>query len=214
MIPKLLHQLWVGPKPAPMNFVQTWKDKHPSWKHILWREETLKTHFPRGLYNQHHYDAMPEWNGKCDIARWEILEKYGGFFIDADAVCINRLDDYLLDNDSFACYENEIARPGLIAAGYVGACQNNRLMKLLINDLHSQRLYQGRWFRRPAWQTVGPAFLTATVRKYKYINLAVYPSFYFIPRHFTGVEYTGNAKVYAKQLWGSTLSSGYQYPVG
>ena len=64
---------------------------------------------------------------------------------------------------------------------------------------------------KSAWKTVGPVFLTETVHKFKYSNLAVYPSFYFIPRHYTGTEYTGGAKIYANQLWGSTPNSGYEY---
>jgi mannosyltransferase OCH1-like enzyme len=212
MIPKIMHQMWVGPKPAPMSLIQTWRDAHSSWEHILWNEDTLRHYFPQGLYNQSHYDAMPEWNGKCDIARWEILQKFGGFFLDADAICVSPLDEYLLENDSFACYENELMRPGLIAAGYIGASENNALIRLLVNELHAKTIVRSRFFRRPAWKTVGPLFLTKTVHKFKYTNLAVYPSFYFIPRHYTGVEYSGPAKIYAKQLWGSTHASGYEYP--
>ena len=138
MIPKIMHQMWVGPKPAPMSLIQTWRVAHPSWEHILWNEDTLRHYFPQGLYNQSHYDAMPEWNGKCDIARWEILQKFGGFFLDADAICVSPLDDYLLENDSFACYENELMRPGLIAAGYIGASENNALIRLLVQELHAK----------------------------------------------------------------------------
>lgn len=211
MIPKIIHQFWAGPKPPPLDLIQTWKDAHPHWQHMLWTEEVLKQHFPNGLYNQKHYDYMPEWNGKCDIARWEILEKFGGFFLDADAVCVNSLDEYLLQNDSFACYENELVRPGLIAAGYLGATKGNALIKILVNELHAKppsSVWEGG---KSAWKTVGPVFLTETVHKFKYSGLAVYPSFYFIPRHYSGIEYTGPAKSYAKQLWGSTPGSGYEY---
>ena len=27
MIPKIIHQLWIGPKPAPTKFMDTWKEK-------------------------------------------------------------------------------------------------------------------------------------------------------------------------------------------
>lgn len=211
MIPKIIHQFWVGPKPPPLDLIQTWKDAHPTWEHVLWDESRLKSEFPKGLYNQEHYNYMPEWNGKCDIARWEILERFGGFFLDADAVCVNPLDEWLLQNDSFSCYENEIVRPGLIAAGYIGATKNNTLIKILVNELHAKTpssVWEGG---KSAWKTVGPVFLTETVHKFKYSNISVYPSYYFIPRHYSGIEYTGPAKVYARQLWGSTPGSGYEY---
>jgi hypothetical protein len=35
-------------------------------------------------------------------------------------------------------------------------------------------------------------------------GMNVYPSHYFIPRHYTGLQYEGNDKIYAEQYWGST----------
>ncbi len=58
-----------------------------------------------------------------------------------------------------------------------------------------------------AWKTVGPQRLTDSYRKYGYSPLRIYPSHYFIPRHFTGTAYAGKDPVYADQLWGSTLRS-------
>jgi mannosyltransferase OCH1-like enzyme len=58
-----------------------------------------------------------------------------------------------------------------------------------------------------AWKTVGPLRLTECYRKYAYTPLRIYPSHYFIPRHFTGMTYEGNGPVYAHQLWGSTLKN-------
>ena len=197
--------MWVGPKPAPMELMNTWKDSHPDWEYMFWNEETLKEHFPNGLHNQAQYDAMPEWNGKCDIARYEILQKFGGFFLDADCVCLRPLDDYLLENDSFSCYENEYIRGQLIAAGYLGCTPKNDLMWHLVNkihNLHGESLWQGNM---TAWKTVGPLFLTQTIHELKYNKIAVYPSFYFIPNHYTKLHpYTGPFKPYADQFWGST----------
>ena len=204
-IPKIIHQLWVGPKPAPLHLMNTWKDAHPDYEYMFWNEELIAEHFPNGLHNQKQYDAMPEWNGKCDIARYEILQKFGGFFLDADCVCKRPLDDYLLENDSFSCYENELIRGQLIAAGYLGCVKGCELMNHLVNRLHTlegQTLHEGPM---TAWKTVGPVFLTKTVHELAYIKLAVYPSFYFIPNHYTKVNpYNGPFEPYADQFWGST----------
>lgn len=210
MIPKIIHQFWIGDKPAPMSLIDTWKAYHPSWLHILWTEDLLKQHFPNGLVNQKQYDIMPELNGKCDIARYEILNKFGGFFVDADAECTNSLDDFFLLNDSFSCYENEIVRKNLIAAGYLGSTKDNQLMGLLIkqlNLLNKEDLLIGK---HTAWRTVGPLFLTSVIHKHSYNSISVYPSYYFIPKHYTGIQYNGPAKIYAKQYWGSTPGSAFQ----
>ena len=31
MIPKIIHQIWIGPKPAPTKFMDTWKEKNPEF---------------------------------------------------------------------------------------------------------------------------------------------------------------------------------------
>ena len=71
-----------------------------------------------------------------------------------------------------------------------------------LHNLHGEALHNGPL---TAWKTVGPEFLTKTVHTLKYNKLAVYPSFYFIPNHYTELHpYQGPFKPYADQFWGST----------
>jgi len=87
-VPKILHQLWIGPHPAPHSMMATWKEKHPHFEYILWTEAEIER---RGLVfvSQPVIDFMDELNGKADIMRWEILYKFGGYFVDADSICIH-----------------------------------------------------------------------------------------------------------------------------
>ena len=43
-IPKIIHQLWIGPKPPPNKFMDTWKDIHEKegFEYIRWGEEEFK----------------------------------------------------------------------------------------------------------------------------------------------------------------------------
>ncbi len=41
-IPRIIHQLWIGDKPRPSKFMQSWKDKHPDFEYIMWNEEEIK----------------------------------------------------------------------------------------------------------------------------------------------------------------------------
>lgn len=213
MIPKIIHQLWVGPKKPPLKEIQTWKDVNPSWKHMFWTEDTIKQHFPTGLYNQSQFDSMPELNGKCDVARYEILHKFGGFFIDADSIALRPLDDYLIENDSFSCYENEFLRGQLVAAGYLACTKENSLMSILVNRLHTLKIEDKSLWEGPltAWKTVGPVFLTKAIHENRYNKITVYPSHYFIPKHYTGFGYSGPFRSYCTQLWGSTPQSEFKY---
>jgi mannosyltransferase OCH1-like enzyme len=188
---------------------------NPSWDYMFWDETALLTQFAAGLRNQQQYDHMEELCGKCDIARIEILDKFGGFFIDADSICLSPLDDFLLVNDSFTCYENEFERGNLLACGYLASTPGNDLMKLLIDAIGRKDIKQVLAVadRSPfdssyrAWQLTGSALLTSTVFQNKYTAITIYPSYYFIPSHYSGRKYKGPAKSYSEQLWGSTAGS-------
>lgn len=200
MIPKIMHFIWVGDETKrPDNCIDTWRAHNPDWQFIIWGNAELE-----GLdwLNRGHMDAMygRELNGVADMMRWEILHANGGVVVDADSICLRPLDDALLACDAFACWENEIARPGLIAAGYFGCEAGNPFVKQIIADIHAEPSVT----HELAWKTVGPLRLTESYRKYGYSRLRIYPSHYFIPRHFTGIAYEGSDPIYADQLWGST----------
>ena len=66
---------------------------------------------------QERIDEMKEINGKTDIMRWEALYEYGRVFLDVDSICIciEPIDDALMNTKCFAGWEHEELRPGLIA---------------------------------------------------------------------------------------------------
>ncbi|ATY32477.1 glycosyltransferase [Sphingomonas psychrotolerans] len=201
MIPKLMHFIWVGDQSkCPTNCMDTWRALNPDWEFLLWGNQDLAG---QDWFNRDHMNAMHgvELNGVADMMRWEILHAKGGVVVDADSIALRPLDDHLLDCEAFACWESEIARPGLIAAGYFGCEAGNPFVEQIIRDIHDSPSVT----HAKAWKTVGPQRLTDSYRKYGYSHLRIYPSHYFIPRHFTGVAYEGGDPVYADQLWGSTL---------
>jgi len=200
MIPKIMHFIWVGDETKrPDNCIETWRSFHPDWQIRVWGNRELRE---AGWINARHIAAMyeRELNGVADMMRWEILQAHGGIVLDADSICLRPLDEELLDCEAFACWENEIARPGLIAAGYFGCVPGNPFVAQIIADIAAEDSVVNEM----AWITVGPQRLTDSYRKYRYFGLRIYPSHYFIPQHFTGLTYEGKDPVYAHQLWGST----------
>ncbi len=203
MIPKLIHFIWVGDQSkCPTNCMESWREHNPDWEFILWGNDELNS---LQWHNKRHMMAMAEreLNGVADMMRWEILHANGGILVDADSIALRPLDDHLLDCPAFACWENEIARPGLIAAGYVGAMPNDPFIKQIVKDIAAEPSV----VHDMAWKTVGPQRLTDSYRKYGYSQMRIYPSHYFIPQHFTGLRYEGTDPIYAHQLWGSTRDS-------
>lgn len=203
MIPKLIHFIWVGDEAKqPTNCMDTWRALNPDYEFLVWGNEDFAE---QDWFNKAHMDDMwdKELNGVADMMRWEILHAKGGIVVDADSIALRPLDDCLLDCEAFACWESEILRPGLVAAGYFGCEAGNEFVAQIIRDIHDEPTVT----HEKAWRTVGPARLTEAYRRYTYTKLRIYPSHYFIPQHFLGLKYEGDDPVYADQLWGTTLTA-------
>jgi len=204
-IPKIIHQLWIGPKQAPINLMNTWREKNPDFEYIFWNEAEIKKRNITFICQQ-KIDEIEEINGKADIMRWELLYKYGGVFLDADSICIEPIDDELMRKKSFAGWEQEELRPGLIATGTMGFPKKHPLVKQAIRWIHDNEVSQKK-ANLMAWQSVGPGLLTQMYNTKKFEDLFIFPSYYFLPIHLTHKEYKGHGKIYAFQAWGSTKNS-------
>jgi mannosyltransferase OCH1-like enzyme len=198
-IPKSIHVVWVGNQSkCPHQLIDTWVKKNPSWNLRLWGNDDLT---PGNRWTNHqHIQAMFGLNrfwGVADMMRYEILYRHGGVTIDADSICLRGLDDWLCDLEAFACWENELVRPGLIACGIMGASRSNPFFRQIIDDICAEQTV----IDKHSWQSVGPQRLTNSYYKYKYSNLTILPSHMFMPVHYTGVRYTGSGLVFATQIW-------------
>lgn len=171
MIPRILHQIWLGPVEPPWTWMDTWRRMHPGWQYHLWREGNLPGDLPV-------LDLLPRaanLAGQSDILRYALLERLGGVYVDADSICLKPLDR-LLDVEFFACWENVEVRPGLVANGFLGSQPRHPLMAELV-----ARLDPGF----PSWKRTGPLYLTEQVTGKP--GITVYPSRYFLPVHHTEV---------------------------
>lgn len=196
-IPKIIHQLWVGPHSRPTVWMDTWKEKHPEWEYRLWDNDAV---FGRRWINQNYIDyyrARQTWPGVYDVCAYEILYEHGGVMFGADTVCLNAVDElYYNDYDSYSVWENEKVRPGLISPLHASV-KGGMFAAELIEELSR---------REPGpvpWKTTGNAFMGEMYRKTE-ANVKIFPSHYFIPEHFSGEKYSGPDKIYARQMWGST----------
>ncbi len=99
-IPKILHQIWIGPDPIPpacQRWMDGWKDLHPDWEYRLWTDENL----PEMSTNSWDvYHKTETYAGKADILRYEIIKQFGGLYVDVDFECFKPLND-LVNNASF-----------------------------------------------------------------------------------------------------------------
>ena len=208
LIPRIIHQIWIGPRPPPRKWLETWQAMHLElgWQYRLWDNEAVAREAAKRPWEcQKQIEQIPEWNGKADILRYEILKRYGGVCFDADSVCVQPLDDHFLKHQAFACYENEVIFPGRIATGYLGAEPGSAVMTAAVAAIANSDCGHER-----AWIEVGPVFFTNLVQESR-LAVFVYPARTFIPEHWKTrpdggrVKAPGTAAIYAEQFWGSTL---------
>jgi hypothetical protein len=86
IIPKIIHQYYPDNN-IPINIkkiMDKWRRSHENWEYILYTSKKLEE---------------LELNPDINIAKYEIIDKYGGFFIDYHFEPIKKLDELLNDGE-------------------------------------------------------------------------------------------------------------------
>ncbi len=82
-IPKIIHQIWIGPLPRPEKYKRwqtTWQTL-PGWSYKLWTDEDVAD---LQLTNSDIYYKEKNYGARADILRIEILNQIGGVYVDMD----------------------------------------------------------------------------------------------------------------------------------
>lgn len=190
MIPKEINQIWIGdPKKMPKEWMDTWK--RPGWKYIFWNEKEIDS---INLVNREKYDYFYKkgiYDGAADIARVEILARFGGVYIDADSICLEPIDD-LLESEFFAGIEYDRR----IANGIMGSEEGHTI---LLDYLERQ---EEATIIEPPCYTIGGTMLTSCVDSYGRDKVLILPQFAFYPNWRRRGAYKG--KIYARHMWWTT----------
>ena len=176
---------------------------------MLWGQDNI-TSGQLKLHNQKIYDCEPA-NGQSDVLRYEVLNKYGGFWIDADAVCLRSLET--LRNHSIVTGYESFKNPSLsgqanynsklVGSVVIGAVPNHRVLNNIIRSLNNNP----KACRGPAWVEVGPMLLTKHLNQNKDTIL---PFYMFTPYHHTetidkDVKKLKQYNPFTVNLWGTTF---------
>ena len=202
-IERKIKHIWIGPKPAPLKWMYTWRDKHPDWEYSVFTDAMLRN---RKWYNQHlieEYYKQKAWCGVSDLIRYELLFEEGGFIAEADMICLENCDELFTSpkDHAYTCYENEKGRPDFVQPLF--ACNpGNLLVRDILDTLH---VLQPAQLHPQPFMSTGNSFLSKFVPRYRN-KLTIWPSHYFIPQFsMNGSQrYDGPEKVYADHQWGST----------
>ena len=161
-IPKILHNIWVGPNEFPLEyftFLEVFKSLHPDWQVVEWREETLLTHktFHPAVYEKLRVPAE-----RADILRLEILLKFGGVYLDSDIKVIRNLDKLLELGEFLLC---EHKPQGRVNNAFIASIPEHPILKLAVENIRPTEIFGLNK------EGTGPLLLEKIVQNFSYVKL-------------------------------------------
>ena len=153
-IPKIIHQLWIGPNPIPefcREFMAEIKNKHENlgYTYKFWGNEVWdKYKEDKFLQN---YKTDPEkfkYAYICDRIRTLLLRDYGGIYLDVDCKIIKDFDVILNNlNDNITYFAGvKKFRKGIIVEGSTqGSSKNSRVTQELLSVYKDVNWAPGGW---------------------------------------------------------------------
>ncbi len=94
MIPKIIHYSWIGNDmpDTVKERVNSWKETLPDWKFKLWDESNYD--FTKFEFAKRKYQKK-EWAYATDELRFDVVNRYGGFYFDTDMIIKKDLSEFL-----------------------------------------------------------------------------------------------------------------------
>ena len=168
MIPRILHQVWVGPDAMPQEFLdyrESWRRHHSDWEMRLWTEDSL----PDDLIRPEVYERLRNPAERSDIIRLEVLYRFGGVYVDTDVECLRPIGPLLEEGDFFV---GEVQ--GKVENAVIGAAAGHPVLERALRELRPATEYGA-----DLTQGTGPWFLTALLREHP--EVTIHPQEVFSP---------------------------------
>lgn len=184
-IPKKLHFIWLG-RPLPeeyKKYIYSWQEFHPDWEFKLWTEADLPTF---NFINRDIFDEANNYSRKADIWCLEILEQFGGLYLNIDFQCLKRMDTLHYTYDFYIAMQPLDTNIVQIGTGLIAAIPNHPIIRFMREQIRETRHI------KQIIVATGPVFFT---RKYVEYYVAcggkclernvVFPASYFYPCGYT-----------------------------
>lgn len=141
-IPKTIHYIWFGKNPKSdlvLKCISSWKKYLPDYEIVEWNEDNYDVN--KNKYISEAYSCK-KWAFVSDYVRFDILNRFGGIYLDTDVEMLKSLPDEFLNNTAFTGMEStgDIA-PGLIWGSVAG---HPFLQRILENYEESSFIVNGK----------------------------------------------------------------------
>ena len=163
-IPQVIHFIWLGGKlPYIYNFcIQSWARHHPDWEIILWDDEKIRS---LNMINDRLFNTLDNFGAKVDVLLLEILNQFGGIYVDIDFFCLKPFDNYV--NNSSLMFGN--MTQDCIGYGLIGSSKNHPFINYAIEKLRSSSTHEYINLDQNAiMEKTGPIYITRCF--YEYMN--------------------------------------------
>lgn len=214
MIPKIIHQTGPADKTRwhPLwNVCQkSWKENHKNFKYKFWNddanEQLVKNHYPQ------YYDSYKNFALdiiRIDFARFCILHKYGGIYVDMDMYCYKNFYDEIKKD---ICIVQALAEDEVLQNSMMISVPNNSFwidcMELSINTYNTYKDHQ--WYSTEdntkdcfiIREIAGPILLSNVYDKYNKDQIQVLPA-----ETFNNTKFSYNENYRTKHMltgmWGA-----------
>lgn len=203
-IPKVIHYCWFGKGEMPQAFrknIATWKKYCRDYEIVQWDESNYD--ISKCSYMVHAYQAR-KWAFVSDYARLDILNQYGGIYLDTDVEMLKPFDIFLGNRMFFGFEQNQCIGSGL-------GCGSVKKQKLLQDMM---QLYHDNVEEEDIPKTAyAPLFQTMIMKKMGFCldgtyqkrnGIALYPSEVFSPKNLWSEEVVLTEKTYTIHHYSST----------
>jgi len=181
IVPKIIHQIWIGGWPLPQKYVPKVSQckelfETAGYKYMFWTEIELRaiSHLIPAMKTIDKLLSIGRVVESSDIIRISLLDEFGGCYIDTDTICLEPIDTLIQkmdeNNKEFSVsYESRRSRANTLANGVlISAPYSESTYIINLYMAYILREYRNNLSNMPhAWITTGPGFLTDLYEQWK-----------------------------------------------
>src|SRR3989304_6650148 len=178
----IIHQIWwQGEKNIPLsypNFGKKCIEKNKNFIYMFWDEKKINNLIKYYPKYKKTFENLPFMIQKIDMAKYLILHRYGGIYIDMDCECLKSFSDLLKDKDIMLVQMNVNPFEKLLSYnrvfeqvlqnGVMGGKKRHpfwlHCLDLLKNQDIDKKFYDSHF--RYIFRTTGPGLLTEAYLSY------------------------------------------------
>lgn len=210
MIPKIIHYCWFGNGAIPKDdqaCIDSWKALMPDYEIKRWDETNFD--ITSCGYMRAAADAK-KWAYVSDCARFIILQREGGFFLDTDVMAVRSFDDLRNEHCFFGMERpHYAANPGLI----IGAEPDHPCIREMMEG------YLVREFINPdidPGAPTSPTYATQILKQHGFVqenrlqkldDITVYPIEFFAPMDYVTGETDCTENTYSIHIYSASWLS-------